>query len=320
MATASEEIVEKSVAACISAIEIYNKPDFKYREETFSILMTNAWELLLKAKWIRDHGENVHSIEEVVDGNVKLNRCGNPITYGMIYLLDRIHQQPKSALTQPCYENILLLVEVRDNSIHFINKDLYFARRIQDIGTATLRNYLSLVDTWFSVDLSRYNFFLMPLSFFHGFEAATPASVTKYSEQMQKLLKHLAEVENSLPSAEGAAHEVSLSIETKFLRSKDAGSLPFKWTDDKTAPVITMKEEDVLQAFPYSYTVLRKKLAERYTDFVCGTKFHKIRKTLEANPKLCKVRFLDPGNAKSGRKVFYSTEVFKEFDKHYQRK
>jgi hypothetical protein len=46
--------VGKSVGAALSAIEIYNKPDFKYREETFAILMINAWELLLKAKIIKD--------------------------------------------------------------------------------------------------------------------------------------------------------------------------------------------------------------------------------------------------------------------------
>ncbi|BAW80716.1 hypothetical protein TAO_1346 [Candidatus Nitrosoglobus terrae] len=37
----------------LSAIEIYNKPDFKYREEIFSIIAINAWELLLKAKWVQ---------------------------------------------------------------------------------------------------------------------------------------------------------------------------------------------------------------------------------------------------------------------------
>ena len=47
-----ESLIEKSVACAVSAIEIYNKPDFKYREETFSILMINSWELILKAKII----------------------------------------------------------------------------------------------------------------------------------------------------------------------------------------------------------------------------------------------------------------------------
>lgn len=35
----SKKILEKSVHAALSAIEVYNKPDFKYREETFAILM-----------------------------------------------------------------------------------------------------------------------------------------------------------------------------------------------------------------------------------------------------------------------------------------
>jgi len=47
---ASKELLEKSVQAALSAIEINNKPDFRYREEVFAILMCNSWELLLKAK------------------------------------------------------------------------------------------------------------------------------------------------------------------------------------------------------------------------------------------------------------------------------
>lgn len=38
-----------SKAAMLAAIEIYNKPQIAYRDECFSILLVNAWELLLKA-------------------------------------------------------------------------------------------------------------------------------------------------------------------------------------------------------------------------------------------------------------------------------
>jgi hypothetical protein len=85
--------VEKSVGAALSAIEIYNKPDFKYREETFAILMINAWELLLKAKIIKENGGNLRSIydfqkKQGKKGNLLkrpvliLNRSGNPKTKG----------------------------------------------------------------------------------------------------------------------------------------------------------------------------------------------------------------------------------------------
>jgi len=46
----SSLLLKNAEAALISAIEIYNKPTFAYREETFAILALNAWELLLKAK------------------------------------------------------------------------------------------------------------------------------------------------------------------------------------------------------------------------------------------------------------------------------
>lgn len=56
------EILGKSIAAMIAAIEIYNKPDFKYREETFSILTVNSWELLFKAKWLQINNNKVNSL------------------------------------------------------------------------------------------------------------------------------------------------------------------------------------------------------------------------------------------------------------------
>jgi hypothetical protein len=320
MMTLSQDLAEKSVAASLSAIEIYNKPDFKYREETFAILMTNAWELLLKAKVIKDNGDALAAITDMSSGAPKLNRSGNPMTYGIVYLLDKLHHDKGSGLTKQCYDNILLLIEVRDNAIHFINKDLYFSRRILDLGTASLRNYLSLVNNWFAIDLSRYNFFLMPLSFYHGFEAAESLSVSAYNDQMKNFLRYLAAVEKEAASVEGAAHAVTLCLETKFVRSKEAGALPVQWTNDPDAPVLAVKEEDALKGYPYNYRSLTAALKDRYTDFVAGRKYHSIRKPLEKQPKYCKVRLLDPGNSKSGKKNFYSSEIFKEFDKHYTKK
>ncbi len=50
MKSRSKELVDRAIAATVSAIEIYNKPDFRYRAETFCILAINGWELLFKAK------------------------------------------------------------------------------------------------------------------------------------------------------------------------------------------------------------------------------------------------------------------------------
>lgn len=160
----SKELSEKSISAAISAIEIYNKPDFSYREEAFSLLMVNAWELLLKAKWLADRNEDVSTLyivdTESPDGTkYKLSRSGNPITHGVHFLSAKLLEDTDSGLDKPCHDNIQALIEIRDNSAHFINKDIYFGRRILEIGTAALRNYVQLGMEWFQLDLTRYNFF-----------------------------------------------------------------------------------------------------------------------------------------------------------------
>ena len=56
------ELLERSVSAMSGAVEIYNKPGFSYRNESFAILAINAWELLLKAKWLALHNNNIRAL------------------------------------------------------------------------------------------------------------------------------------------------------------------------------------------------------------------------------------------------------------------
>lgn len=191
----SADLAAKSVQAAVVAIEIYNKPSFSYREEAFSLLMTNAWELLLKAKWLLDRGEAVDTLYEMVKvkgggTKPKENRSGNPISFGLTYLAAAMVEDKQSGLEKAAQDNLLALIEIRDNAAHLINKDPYINRRVQEIGTAALQNYLLLAGRWFQLDLSQYNFFLMPISFFHGFEAAEPITRFDYPLQVQNLLAY----------------------------------------------------------------------------------------------------------------------------------
>ena len=60
----AEQFLYKSVSAMIAAIEVYNKPDCKYREETFSILALNAWELLFKSKILASKKNKLRELYE----------------------------------------------------------------------------------------------------------------------------------------------------------------------------------------------------------------------------------------------------------------
>ncbi len=318
--TFSAELVQKSVQAAISAIEIYNKPNFSYREEAFALLMTNAWELLLKAKWVADHHEAAECLHILTDDGkggktAKLNRSGNPLSVGLPFLTGKLRDDSNSGLEQPCHDNILALIEIRDNAAHLLNKDLYLGRRVLEIGTASLRNYLNLSAEWFQLDLSIYNFFLMPLSFYHGFEAMEPACAT-YSEQVANLLSYLDKLENQETQAKGTQH-LSLRVETKFVRAKDASAVAFRWTDDPKAPVIAVREEDFLKNYPLTYQKLTDALKRRYSDFLANAKYHRIRREYEKEKKYCIQRLLDPNNPRSARQRFFNANILQEFDKHY---
>ncbi len=55
-------LIDKSINSMLSAIEIYNKPNFSYREETFAILAINALELLFKAQLLKANSYNLRCL------------------------------------------------------------------------------------------------------------------------------------------------------------------------------------------------------------------------------------------------------------------
>lgn len=168
----------------LSAIEIYNKPDFKYREETFSVLCINSWELLFKAKLLNLANNKVASLyvmepKILKSGNksssikrVKTNRSGNPLSIGLFDAYKIVNEDYGVKIEKAVIDNLIALTEIRDNSIHFVNDDLLLSTKIQELGSASLQNYLQLVSAWYGNVLSGYNFYLMPLSFFRDFNEA----------------------------------------------------------------------------------------------------------------------------------------------------
>ena len=173
-----KELLDKSVAAMVSAMEIYNKPDFRYREEMFTIVAVNAWELACKANILKLSGNQLNSLyiyeqRKRKDGTlskkktIKTSRSGNPRTHSIEHSLALIEDLTGSnPFPKRLKANISTLIELRNNSIHFYNRGLLFAKRLQELGSATVKNYVQALQEWFEMDLSQYNFYLMPISFF----------------------------------------------------------------------------------------------------------------------------------------------------------
>jgi hypothetical protein len=321
-------MLEKSVAAMLSAIEIYNKPDFKYREETFSVLCINSWELLLKAKVLNLASNKPASLYKMELRTLKSgmkstvrrpkkNRSGNPMSITLFEACRVVHEDYGVKIDKAVNDNLIALTEIRDNSIHFVNDDLLLSLKVQELGSASLQNYLHLASTWFGDVLSGYNFYLMPLSFFRNFNEAPGISL---NSSEKKVLEYIRKSEESYDqSDEVSDYNLTLRIDVKFQKVKSTSGMPVQITNDPTATTVFLSEEDFTDKYPWDYDVLNTRLYKRYSNFKMNNDYHKIRKKLESNTKYAYQRLLNPSKPNGSKKTFYNPNIQKEFDKHYTR-
>jgi len=316
-------ILEKSIQAVISAIEVYNKPDFKYREESFAILMVNGWELLTKARIVQISNNSLKSIYAIdysarrKDGipykNVKFkkNRTGN------YYTIDVFTAMKLANVDKVVRDNIELLVEIRDNSVHFINDSHLLEKKVLEIGTASLKSYVTLVKDWFEYDLTKYNFYLMPISFFHAHELES-YSINDEDEQHKNLLGFIASKEEEHPSNVQKKHNISLILETKFVRSKSMEGLNIKYdpNSDNEMKIVVSAEEQFRNKYPLNWTDhVKPQIVKEIPEVKFNSEFWKLKRKLEQNSKLCGERPLDWNKPNKTKKTFYSTNFVSELKK-----
>jgi hypothetical protein len=322
----SLSIYSKAEAALIAAIEIYNKPDFAYREETFAILAINAWELLLKAKLLAG-GQNrlqalyVYAPRKKADGTptnrsfLKRNRAGNPLTVGLGEAIRLLEANAATRLPTEVRANLDALIEIRDNAVHFVNARFELAKAVLEIGTACVRNFVALAAKWFKEDLSGYSLYLMPIGFL-ATPSATAIVVGGEEGKLISYLRNLMATQNTSTTSTGSYH-IALDLNISFRRSATDAVSTFTLTNDPTAPHVYQTEEDIRQKYPWDYRELIKRCRARYEDFKENEDFHVVRRPLQAEARLVRDRFLDPGNPRSSKKQFYNPNILAEFDKHY---
>lgn len=307
----------------ISAIEIYNKPDFKYREETFAILAINSWELLLKAKWLKENNNKIRSLYVEVKAKrkngefgkkltIKTTECGNPFTHSLDYLAIKLEE--KKILNALAKQNIDALREIRDSSVHFYNRNNLFAIRLQEVGSACVKNFVQATKSWFSYDLSKYNFYLMPLAFVNS---GSDMNLIELNKEEANLVRYISLLDAA--NEPDSDYSVSVNVEFNFSKSKTKDALDFQITNDPNAPKFQLSDEQLKNKYPLKYETLTTRCQKRYLDFKVNKKYHDIRIGLHGNPKYSITRRLEPDNPKSSKKEWFSESVFTVLDGFYTR-
>ena len=301
-----------------------------YREETFAILMINAWELLLKARIIRENGGKVTSVYEFrprkkKDGNasklmeVRRTRSKSPMTIGIDRCWKIVSAYSSDRIDEHCVANIEALLEIRDSATHFVAHDALLRKQLTEISLAAVRNYVLAAQAWFGISFSDLNIASIPISFDLD-QKDVDAIAKKPPEAVARFLAHMQKVETSLAHKE-SDYAFTVRVDFDLIKKKTDGAVKTAVVGGADADLTVNVEEDkVPPGFIWTYQEVVERLKNRYVDFKINNAFHALMKPLKANKKLCYERYLDPTNKKSSKKAYFNSNVLREFDEHYSQK
>ena len=138
----TKKLLKKSQGAFLLSLEVFNKPTIEYRTESFSILFTNAWELLLKAYLFKISGGGKLSIFPRKKRNQKRE------SLSIDECLKKVFPNDKN----PVRKNIEYISEIRNEAAHLIIMELdpFFSRVFQ----SGVFNYFEYIEKWFGIALA----------------------------------------------------------------------------------------------------------------------------------------------------------------------
>lgn len=320
----SYRMAKKSLNATLTALEIYNKPDSKYREEAFCILMINAYELLFKAKILLDNQERINSlyIYENKKGKkdkilkqkiIKRNRIGQPYTIDINKCINNLHS--KGFISNNLKDNINILIEIRDNAIHLLNRSSNIKEKLYSICAASIKNYVKIFDMWFNnIKIDQYSFFITPLNFDTAIKNYDTLS-TSVAER--NLLNYLELAANS--SSEGDDFDILVNVDIKVSKSSIDEAVLLKYASDGKKINIELNDEMFKKMYPFTNEQIIQMIRKKQADFKQGTKFNAIKKKLQKEEICCKARYLDVVNKRGNSRYYYNSnfvnKVLEEYNK-----
>lgn len=323
-------LIKNSMAAYFGAVEIHNKPNISYRYETTTLLLMNAWELILKAyvkKYVKKQSiytKDRHTIS---------------IDKAMDYVEEHINTiEPKtfSAVRQ----NLLLMENYRNNIVHYYNEQL--EPYIFMLTAKAALNYVDFLKQYFSKDvLAEDGLFILPLGFKLPFkpEDFLTKRAAQYvsSPESRKFIESMVHVISEL-NAQGIEDTIVVGFDiylenVKRLRNSDlliaitsAEDADAKFikvnkvqiTNAPNAQKVSISDEGIIEQFPLQYKDVCKQCKEKIPGFKQNKKFNIIMRKIKANPKLAFVRRLNPNNKKSSQVTLYAINVVEEIARIYR--
>lgn len=212
-------LLEKSGDAFTFAISVMNNPTMKYRSENFCFNIINAWELSLKAKIIRDFGEDKIYLDKKKERTINIKKCiemvftdfQNP-TKRNIEIIERIRNRETHFIT-PEYDDLFVSV-YQANIVYyseFMKKefDININDRFPSNFLTIASNPKSLDDVRFieRVDPSTFNMFMKEKAYMKKMSSIDGLAVT-FEVRMKNVKKNADLTYRIDPNAEMTAQVI----------------------------------------------------------------------------------------------------------------
>ena len=201
-----------------------------------------------------------------------------------------------------------------------INKDSELASIVYEVGSANLKNYIEFIIENFNKDLSKYNFYLMPISFYNDYEIIDNLKIEDTSFK-SKLKKDLLELNSKYKSGPNEKYNIILATKVSFIKG-DKNGISTKFTKELGEETIkvNLTDEEIDIRYPLSYEDLVSTLRLRYKDFKRDKKFYELNKKYRKNIDNAYHKFLNNKNKNGNSRWQYNSSILNFFDNDYIKK
>ena len=232
-----DRLIEKSKEAFAMAIEVYNRPTVKYRVEGFSFFICNAWELMLKAKILRDEGRDELFYKNNPGRTKDLERC-----ISMVFTNNK----------DPLRKNLEDIIKLRNTSTHFIvqeHEQIYI-----DLFHSCVRNFDDKMAQFHGVNMGD----VVPPHFLSLSMTASPATPetirAKYPPEIaEKFLFDRAQIEQEQVLQANQRYSLVVRTELAVVRNPKNADFTVAYDNSSDTAIRTAKVfQDPSTTHPYA--------------------------------------------------------------------
>lgn len=321
-------LLKNSIAAYFAAVEIHNKPGIAYRYETTTLLMMNAWELVLKAY-----------VKKYIKGRSIFTTDGHTISLDKA--LDFVSQHrnaEKKCSFASIQKNIEEIEYYRNGIAHFYCEEL--EPYIFMLTAKSALNYVEFVKEFFNKDIMADDgLFILPLGFKLPFSPVDflSGSIAKYaaSPDAQAFISRIIKATKELDEM-GVDESIVLGFDVfleSIKKSSNSDLLVAIAPEDQASTtiakirrlalspdgheIIGMSDNEFRQIWKYSHTELLEWCKANIPNFKQGKYFNLAKRSFAKDPCCVYDRKLDSRNPRSASQKFYTDEALKRIKDYY---